>query len=123
MDDQEFLRLIDDYLDAPAESHPEMAGIKIVWERDDPEFGAKHMWDEHRVTEQEVEQVLLEIPPYVEAKRRHDHRRRTIFWGRTRLDRAIFVVCEDWVEGGLRFLKPITAFEPGEGEEYWERYR
>ena len=35
----------------------------------------------------------------------------------------IFVVCEDWTDGGVRHLKPITAFEPPEGVKYWERYR
>jgi hypothetical protein len=37
--------------------------------------------------------------------------------------RWILVVCEDRSDGGVRFLKPITAFEPSEGVKYWEKYR
>jgi hypothetical protein len=33
----------------------------------------------------------------------------------------LFVVCEDWRAGEKRFLKPITAFEPEEGESYWRQ--
>ena len=29
------------------------------------------------------------------------------------------VVCEDRKEAGIRYLKPITAFEPEAGEAYW----
>ena len=123
MNDDEFLRLIDEYLDPPGDANPDMAGVQIVWERDTNGFGARHVWYEHRVTEQEVEQVILEIPPYVEAKRHPERPNRTIFWGATPYDRWLFIVCEDWMEGGTRFLKPITAFEPDEGEEYWGGYR
>lgn len=63
------------------------------------------------------------MPSYVEAKRHPDFPNRTLFWGATRHDRWLFVVCEDWSEGGIRFLRPITAFEPGEGVAYWERYQ
>jgi hypothetical protein len=44
-----------------------------------------------------------------------------LFWGATRGDRWLFIVCEDWEENGVRILKPITAFEPEEGEAYWRR--
>jgi hypothetical protein len=123
MNDDELLRLIDEYLDPPRDANPGMAGVQIVWERDTNGFGAMHVWYEHRVTEQEVEQVILEIPPYVEARRHPERPNRTIFWGATAYDRWLFIVCEEWMEGGTRFLKPITAFEPEEGEEYWERYQ
>ena len=66
--------------------------------------------------------MLFEVPPYVEARRRADNPNRTIFWGATRNDRWILVVCEDWKEGDQRYLRPITAFEPEEGREYWEEY-
>jgi hypothetical protein len=46
-----------------------------------------------------------------------------VFWGATRFDRWIVVVCEDWIEDGVRHLRPITAFEPSEGADYWERIR
>lgn len=93
----------------------------MVWVEDNPAFGAKHMWLEHQVSKDEVEQVLFEIPPVVEAKRSPDDPERTIFWGATRADRWLFIVCEDWTDEGQRFLKPITAFEPEGGEEYWRR--
>ena len=89
----------------------------IVWERESFDFGSKHIWEKHRVTEEEVEQVLFEVPPHVEARRHADHENRTVFWGATRYDRWIVVVCEDWNEGGTRFLRPITAFEPEEGTD------
>ena len=123
MNDEELRRLIDEYLDVPGDPNPEMAGVQIVWERDDLRHGSKHIWADHGVTEQEVEEVLFEVPPFVEGRRHPEHPNRTVFWGATRFKRWIFVVCEDWTEAGVRYLKPITAFEPSEGLEYWERYR
>jgi hypothetical protein len=61
------------------------------------------------------------ITAIVEAKRSREHPERTLFWGATRHDRWIFVACEDWTEDSVRYLKPITAFEPEEGEAYWRR--
>ena len=122
MNDDEFLRLIGQYLDdPPADPNPGMERTVIEWERESPDFGSKHIWEKHRVTEEEVEQVLFEVPPHVEARRHADHENRTVFWGATRYDRWIVVVCEDWNEGGTRFLRPITAFEPEEGIDYWVR--
>ncbi|MCH7608086.1 MAG: hypothetical protein IIC94_05920 [Chloroflexi bacterium] len=123
MDDEQFLRLVDEYLEPPAEANRGMAQVEIVWERDHPGVGSRHIWDEHGVTEQEVEEVLFEVPPYVESKRSPNELGRTRFWGATRYDRWLFVVCEDWSEGGTRFLKPLTAFEPDEGVKYWESIR
>ncbi len=100
-----------------------MAGVEIVWERDSTGFGARHIREQHDVTEQEVEQVLFEAPPNVEARRHPDYPDRTIFWGATRLDRWIIVICQDWTEAKKRFLKPITAFEPEEGAGYWEKHK
>lgn len=123
MNDEELLRRLDEYLEPPADPNPEMAAITIVWERDNPNFGARHIWEKHRITEEEVEQVIFEIPPFVEAKRHPDHPNRTIFWGATRRDRWIVIVCEDWKEDDTRYLRPITAFEPEEGVKYWEEYQ
>lgn len=123
MNDEELRRLIDEYLDVPGDPNPEMVGVQIVWERKNPAYGSMHMWEDHRVTEEEVEQVLFEIPPFVEARRHPEHPNRTVFCGATRLRRWIFVVCEDWTDSGVRYLKPITAYEPSEGLAYWERYR
>ena len=100
-----------------------MVGVEVTWERDSLHFGSTHIWNLHRVSEEEVEQVLMEEPPYLEARRHPDHHGRTVFWGATRFDRWIVVVCEDWVEDGVRHLRPITAFEPAEGADYWERIR
>ncbi len=123
MDAQDFRRLLDDYLEPPVQPNPEMAKVEIVWERDSLGFGARHIWEQHRISELEVEQVLFEVPPDVEARRHPDFPHRTIFWGATRLDRWIIVICEDWNEGVKRFLRPITAFEPAEGARYWEKYK
>lgn len=118
MDDEEFLRLLDAYPEPPAEPNAEMASVRIVWTADN----LRHIL-EHRVREEDVEQVLLEVPPYVEAKRSRGEPNRTLFWGATRHDRWIFVVCEDWTEDDTRYLRPITAFEPDQGVKYWERLR
>jgi hypothetical protein len=116
--DDDFLALLDDYLDEPHDPNPRMANVRIVWVEDDPRLGALHI-TRHGVTKEEVEQVLFEVPPVVEAKRSREYPERTIFWEATRRDRWIFVACEDWSEGSTRYLKPITAFEPDEGERYW----
>ncbi len=97
-----------------------MEATEIVWLEGDERLGAAHV-ERHGISKYEVEEVLLEVPPYVEAKRSPDHPERTLFWGATRHDRWIFVVCEDWREGGIRYLKPITAFEPDDGEANWRR--
>ncbi len=120
-DDPSFEALLDAYLDPPADPNPRMAGIQIVWVDGDERLGALHMQLKHGVSRQEVEEVLFEVPPVVEAKRSRSEPERTYFWGATRRDRWLFIVCEDWKEGGKRYLKPLTAFEPEEGETYWRR--
>jgi hypothetical protein len=117
-DRDDFLALLDAYLDAPHDPNPAMANVRIVWVEHDPRIGALHI-ARHRVTKQEVEQVLLEVPPVVRAKRSRDYPGRTVFWDATRQDRWLFVVCEDWTANRTRYLKPITAFEPDDGEHYW----
>jgi uncharacterized DUF497 family protein len=119
--DDDFERLLDDYLSPPAEPNPDMANVEIVWVHDNADYGARHMAEKHGVTIREVEEVLLQIPPHVEARRNREYPDRTVFWGATRHDRWLVVVCEDWKKDGKRFLKPITAFEPDDGEEYWRR--
>jgi hypothetical protein len=118
MDDAEFDAELDAYLSGRVSPNPDMADVEIVWVRGRPEFGADHIVA-HGVTEAEVEEVLFEIPPNVRAKRHPDYPNRTIFWGATRAGRWLFVSCEDWTDGDRRFLSPITAFEPDEGEAYW----
>ena len=122
MNDEDFLRQLDDYLTPPSDPNPDMLGIEIVWERGNPAFGTLHIWNEHHVTEvKEVEQVIFEIPPHVEARRHPSVPNRTWFWGATRFKRWLFISCEDWKDGEKRFLKPITAYEPKDGVVYWER--
>lgn len=123
-DDERFEELLAQYLDPPAEPNPELLGVRVVWVEGDERLGALHIERKHRVSKREVEEVLFEIPPRVEAKRHPAHPGRTLFWGATRHDRWLFVVCEDREVrgtggGGARTLKPITAFEPDEGEDYW----
>jgi hypothetical protein len=103
-DDEDFLALLDAYLDEPHDPNPAMASIHVLWVEDDPGVGALHI-AQHDVTKAEVEQVLFEIPPVVQAKRSRQHPERTLFWGATRQDRWIFIVCEDWIEDGVRYLK------------------
>jgi len=109
-DDIEFLRALETYDQPAANPNTETLGVEIVWERNNSSFGAMHIWNLHRVAEAEVEQVLFEVPPFVEARRHPRYPGRTVFWGATRHDRWLFVVCEDWHEGGRRYLRPITAF-------------
>jgi hypothetical protein len=52
--------------------------VEIVWVRGNPADGSEHIAI-NNVTEAEVEEVLLEIPPEVEAKRHKDHPGRTCF--------------------------------------------
>ena len=120
MDDADFDDLLGEYQPDGPTPNFDMLDVEIVWVRGNPAHGSDHIAI-NNVTEQEVEEVLLEIPPEVEAKRHKNHPDRTCFWGATRADRWLFVVCEDWREGGKRFLKPITAFEPEEGESYWRQ--
>lgn len=79
------------------------------------------MEQKHGVTEVEVEEVLLRVPPYVDAKRHREHPDRTAFWGATQQDRWLIVICIDEDTVDERTLTPITAFEPDDGEDYWER--
>jgi uncharacterized DUF497 family protein len=120
-DDDDFEKALAAYLEPPTDPNPSMGGVRIEWVEDHPGFGAMHIREKHGVTREEVEQVLLETPPMVEAKRSAEYPERTVFWGATRSDRWLVVVCEDWLENGVRLLKPITASEPDEGEAYWNR--
>ncbi|HEY7153693.1 MAG TPA: hypothetical protein VH575_07020 [Gemmataceae bacterium] len=121
MDDADFDDLLDQYLDGTLAPNLEMANVEIVWVDKNPHFGSLHMLREHGVEKHEVEEVLLELPPEVEAKRAKDNLRKTYFWGATREGRWLFVACEDRQQGDTRFLTPITAFEPDDGYEYWRR--
>lgn len=121
-DDKLFMEMLDGYLDPVDDPNPSMEAVEIVWVDNDLRLGSLHMKEKHGVDKAEVEQVLLQIPPSVEAKRSSEAPNRTLFWGATKFDRWLFVVCEDRTdETGYRFLKPITAFEPDEGVDYWRR--
>lgn len=119
MDNEEFPDDLDDYLNGIGPNY-EMVDVEMDWVRGNPALGVDHI-AAHNVTVEEVEQVLFEVPPEVEAKRHRDYPKRTIFWGCTRAGRWLFISCEDREEGGRRVLKPITAFEPPDGEAYWRR--
>jgi hypothetical protein len=79
-DDDDFLALLDDYLDPPHDPNRAMSNVQVIWIEDDPRLGALHV-AQHGVTKQEVEQVLFEIPPIVEAKRSREHPERTFVLG------------------------------------------
>jgi len=76
-DDHDFLALLDAYLDEPHDRNLRMENVCILWIEDDPGVGALHIAIKHRVTKEEVEQVLFEIPPVVEAKRSGQYPERT----------------------------------------------
>src|SRR4029079_1369970 len=86
--------------------NPDMVDVEIVWVRGTPAYGSDHI-AAHDVAEAEVEQVLLEIPPAVETKRRRNDSGKCYFWGATRKGRCLFIACEDWTRNGVRYLKPI----------------
>lgn len=119
-DDLQFVAALESYCKPPSEPNPAMRGVEIEWVEHDERLGVEH-FKKHNVTREEVRQVLLERPPMVEARRSREYPERTLFWGATAQDRWLFIVCEDWEEKGKRILKPITAFEPEEGEAYWRR--
>ena len=58
-------------LDGTLAPNLEMADVEMVWVEGDSTLGALHI-AAHGVTKDEVEVVLLEIPPEVEAKRHPD---------------------------------------------------
>jgi uncharacterized DUF497 family protein len=121
MDDEAFDDELEAYLNGVFPNE-EMADCQVVWVEGNPAFGVLHMERKHGVSKEEVEEVLFETPPEVETKRHPDHRERTLFWGATREGRWLFIACDDWTENHCRHLKPITAFEPEEGREYWDNY-
>jgi hypothetical protein len=120
MEDADFDDLLDDYEAGEPTPNFDMLDVEMVWIRGNPGYGSDHIAI-NNVTEEEVEEVLLQVPPKVEAKRHKDYPGRTRFWGATRAGRWLFIVYEDWKKRGKRFLKPITAFEPEEGESYWRQ--
>lgn len=117
--DDEFRRLLEDFLTPAVEPNPQLLGVALNWVRDNPAYGSRHMWEKHRVSESEVAEVLFEIPPAVEARRDPDHPDRWLFLGATRKRRMLLVVCEEEWKGKTRVLTPITAFEADEQE--WKR--
>ena len=120
MDDADFDDLLDEYDGDKPTPNFDMLDVELLWVRGNAAYVSDHVAI-NNVNEHEVEEVLLEVPPEVEAKRHKDFPDRTCFWGATLPARWLFVVCEDWREGTKRFLKPITAFEPEEGEPYWRQ--
>ncbi|MCK5805859.1 MAG: hypothetical protein KAI66_23715 [Lentisphaeria bacterium] len=110
--------LLDAYLAPPSDANLNYEDVRIIWVEENPALGARHIDEKHGVSKHEVEEVIFEVPPVVEARRSVTHPERTLFWGTTRNDRQLFIVCEDWTESGIRCLKPLTAFEPDEGEDY-----
>jgi hypothetical protein len=118
LDDDDFEKLLNDYLDPPAPTCPE--GLCIDWKTGDQSVGLDHIEEKHGLTRSEVEDALYAGPPETEAKKKKENKNRTVFWGPTRLKKWVFIVCEDNMESKFRHLKPITAFIPDEGRAYWE---
>ena len=59
----------------------EMVDVEIVWIDGNEHFGSLHMQLKHGIEKHEVEEVLLELLPEVEAKQAPDDPKRTYFWG------------------------------------------
>ena len=93
MHDDDFEKLLNDYLNPSGDPNPDMKQVEIVWVRNNEGYGALHI-THHGISEQEVEEVLFELPPFVEAKRHKEFPNRTVFWDATRLDRWLIVVCD-----------------------------
>ena len=112
----EFRKLLEEYLDPPTEENPAYRQVRVRWIEGDPRVGALHMWEKHRVTKKEVEEVIFKIPPAVEARRDPDHPDRWLFFGATKKRRSLLIPCDEEWEGETRVLIPITAFDAEEGE-------
>ena len=98
MSEDDFHDLLDQFLEPHIEASPTAFDVAVVWERDNPDFGSLHILELHSVTEEEVEQVILETPPDVQLKRHPSRDDRMLFWGATRFDRWLFISCEMWWE-------------------------
>jgi hypothetical protein len=72
-EEDEFLALLDSYLDVSHDPNPTMANVRVVWVEHDPGVGALHI-ARHNVTKAEVEQVLFEVPPWC-RRSGHDNAR------------------------------------------------
>jgi hypothetical protein len=114
--DDEFEKLLIDFLEPEAVPNPDFLNIRIEFVRDNHDYGSLHMWENHQVTEQDVLEVIFEIPPAVEARRDPDHPGRKLFLGATRKRRQLLVVCDVERHGKTTVLVPITAFDADEKE-------
>jgi hypothetical protein len=105
MTDDEFRKLLSDYLDTTT---PEMADVELDMMEGQRGFGADHALEDHGVRQEEIRQVSSK-----------QGLSRTLFWGITRRGRALTVVAHDDTSEGVRRLTLITAFD--ETEEEWRR--
>jgi len=117
MNDDEIRRLISHYLGTTS---PEMADVELDMMEGQQSFGADHALRDHGVSQEEIRQVIYELP-VPEEKRSKQGLARTLFWGTTRTGREITVVAHDQTVEGVRRLTPITAFN--ETEDEWRRRR
>jgi len=115
MTDDEFRRLVGNYLDTKA---PDTANAELDMAEGCNGYGADHAMDKHGVTADEILQVVFELPCCDEKRSKHDPAR-TVLWGCTRSGREIAVVVRDKPEGNKRRLTLITAFD--ETEDQWRR--
>lgn len=117
MNDDIFGKLIAEYLDTV---NPEAEAIGFDPQSGSLEHGIDHAFEKHNVTEQEVRQVLFEIPSPEEKRSKHEPKR-TLLWGYTRKGRELTVCCRDGRRNGKRHLALITAFDEAEAD--WRRRR
>lgn len=81
MEDADFEDLLNDYLDGTLFPNLEMADVEIVWVEGNPGLGVLH-FAHHDVRKEEVEEVLLEIPPEVEPSNTRTIQDERFFGGR-----------------------------------------
>ena len=120
LDDDDFLRLLENYCEPVRDLNPALYGIRFRWVDGHPDFGLRHIMEKHGVSQREVEECLLKMPPEVEMKRHDVTPQRLIFWGCTSQDRWLFIACDESFEDGVRVFTPVTAFEPDNGRDYWD---
>ncbi len=114
MTDDDFKKLLEDFIEPEADPNPDTSHFQLRFVRDNPAYGSFHMHQKHQVSEHEVREVLLEIPPTVECRHDPDHPERKLFFGATRKRRQLLVVCDVEHEGDTTILVPITAFDADE---------
>jgi hypothetical protein len=90
-----------------------MGHVHLVWDLDDDPDGNVQHFAEHGITPEEVEEVLLDAASVTLVSRTTGN---PITFGYTPAGRHIAVVWQHVMDDPLT-MRPITAYEPTEGQE------